>query len=173
MGSHVPEHLQTEKDAVEAEIRAAFKDVTREGGTSWNEAWAIDVYQSEEQLSEARAMDREKSWEDLVDDQAWDPNGMGPWSFMEEIGQRYYMAPRMIRDVREGGAEFSFLRTLEHPIYEQELKALLTPHQRAAVNRYLQFMIAVDKADTSGNPRDAFRTEYRAQLLAATQRWLS
>lgn len=48
MTSFVPKHLEEEQAAVEAQIRAAFKGVTRDGGVSWSEAESIDMYETEE-----------------------------------------------------------------------------------------------------------------------------
>jgi len=182
MDSRVPEQLLTEQNAVEAEIRAVFKGVTRVGGTSWNEGWAIDVYRSEEQLAAARAMDREKSWEELVDDPNWNANSMGPWAFLDAIGIRYYMAPAMIRDVRNGWADDGLMWTLEYPIYEPELSGLLTPPQSAALDRYFRFLIAVEDADPSSQQPDprfiagedgdtGGIRDYFISLLRAQQRW--
>lgn len=143
MDSFVPAHLEEEQAAVEAQIRAAFKGVTRDGGVSWSEAESIDMYETEEQLAAARASDTEQCWEDLIDDPNWDEGvGVGGFSFLDEIGYRYYIAPAMIRSIYNGGVQLgSFV--FEHP--QSGYKEVISHKQRAAIVRFLKFMIAVDK----------------------------
>lgn len=68
------------RPAVEALVFEAFKGVTREGGVSWHEAEAIDFQVSDEEWDEARALDTEKSWEELLDDEKW-RNQAGEWAW--------------------------------------------------------------------------------------------
>ena len=96
------EYLHRERALLIAEIHDAFKDVTREGGVSWNEAYAIDDYASDEECAKAREMDTDISWQELVDDPDWRPTaGSGGFSFLDPIGFRYYLAPMLIRSLRE------------------------------------------------------------------------
>jgi hypothetical protein len=131
-------HLLEKRSNVEKEIKIAFAGVTRDGGTSWSEGWAIDDGASDEACQAARASDREQSWEQLVDDPNWHYDN-GPWSFLDAIGFRYYLAPAMIREAR-GGSIGSFAYSLDHPIYEDELRTLLTPAQQAAIHHFLQYI---------------------------------
>ncbi len=106
MTSFVPKHLEEEQVAVEAQIRAAFKGVTRDGGISWSETDSIDLHETEEQQAAARASDAEQCWEDLVDDPNWDEGiGVGGFTFLDAIGYRYYIAPAMIRSLYNGGVQ--------------------------------------------------------------------
>lgn len=123
---------------LEKEIRIAFAGVTREGGTSWSEGWEIDNNASDEACQAARASDREQSWEQLVDDPNWHYD-YGPWSFLDAVAFRYYLAPAMIREARDGSIG-SFAYALDHPIYEDELRTLLTPAQQAAIYHFLQYI---------------------------------
>jgi hypothetical protein len=161
----VPTQLVGEQRALETEIREAFKNVSREGGTSWNEGWAIDLNGSDEECAAARARDNETSWEELVDDPNWSTNAC-PWAFLDAIGFRYYLAPAMIRDVRKGYSEW-LADALNHPIDEAELRSLMTQRQFAAVDRYFRFLIAV--SDTWSPPTDAedLRNIYRKWRMDA------
>lgn len=101
MNYQVPTHLHAERDALMAEIRTAFKDVTRNGGISWNECDARDGYGTDEECAHARLSDTDTHWSQLVDDPAWDPfPGTGGFAFIDGIGFRYYLPPTMIRFLR-------------------------------------------------------------------------
>src|SRR5687767_9365526 len=107
MSSPVPEGFRREQQAVEAQIRAAFRGVTRDGGISWSESVVLDCFGSERAQEQARAEDTERCWEDLVDDPSWRHEvGAGGFPFLDPIGFRYYIAPAMIRCIRAGGGEW-------------------------------------------------------------------
>lgn len=143
MNSTVPKHLIEEQEAVESQIRAAFKGVTREGGISWSETEAIDMYETEEQQAAARARDTERCWEDLIDDPKWDEGlGVGGFCFLDEIGYRYYIAPAMIRSTHNGGVQWGSF-ALERP--QTGYEEVISHKQGAAIVRFLKFMIAVAK----------------------------
>ena len=144
----VPESFQAEQRAVEAAIRGAFKGVTREGGVSWKEAYAADLGSSPDECAAPRALvDAECCWEDLIDDPKWYTE-MGTWYFLDAIGFRYYLAAAMVRDCREAGFENSG-DAFKCRMFEEELPQLLTPPQRAAVSRFLRFVVSVSE-DYSG-----------------------
>jgi hypothetical protein len=84
--------LEAEREALIAEIYAAFKDVSREGGVSWSETYVLDFYGTPEERAEARDRDRDWSWTDLVDDPDWQiGQGSGGLTFLDAIGFRYYL----------------------------------------------------------------------------------
>ena len=161
MDSTVPEHLLEEQKAVEAQIRAAFKGVTREGGISWSESRVVDGYGLEEERAAARAQDTEQSWEDLVDDPKWREGfGVGGFCFLDAVGFRYYIAPAMIRWTRRGeGQAF----TLERPV--AGCLDLISPRQGLAIARFVRFMIATyapENEDIYGNSwQDAYENHWR------------
>ncbi len=95
-----PKDPHRERDAIIAEIYAAWKGVTREGGVSWSEAKAIDSDSSNEERAAARASDTESHWEELVDDPNWYHTMLGGYCFLDAIGFRYYIAPELARCVR-------------------------------------------------------------------------
>src|SRR5687768_2865541 len=113
--SRVPSELQDEQRALEAQIRASFKGVKRDGGTSWRQAELDDgVPMSQAELdawdeiyAAAGAVEADRPWEDLVEDAEWhEAQGVGGFTFLDARGFRYYMAPAMIRCVLRGGDEF-------------------------------------------------------------------
>ncbi len=143
MDSTVPEHLLEEQQAVETQIRAAFKGVTREGGISWSESEVVDGYGLDNERAAAKALDTEQSWEELVDDPKWREDfGVGGFCFLDAVGFRYYIAPAMIRWTRRGEGVAS---TLENPV--AGCLDLINPEQGLAIARFVRFMIATYAPD--------------------------
>ena len=142
----LPEWLLAEERAVEAQIRRAFHGVSREGGVSWGEAFVIDGLTSEEEEQAARAEDVDQAWEELVDDPRWihEPC-IGGMSFLDAIGFRYYVAPVMIRCIRERGGEFVESQFNWGEMMPRRV-ALLSIAQRRAIARFVRLMIAVSSA---------------------------
>jgi hypothetical protein len=141
------EQLEREIRAVEAEIREAFGGVTREGGVSWSESVIIDGDLSGRTREEARALDTESRWEELVDDTNWyHDGGWGGFNFLDPIGVRYYMAPVMIRCIREGGGEFTSYAMDIKSDFKRGQVSLLNQQQLQAVARFVRLMIAMHAA---------------------------
>ncbi|MFO0858656.1 MAG: DUF6714 family protein [Phycisphaerales bacterium] len=98
---HHGQSTDHELKSLEAEINAAFSDVTRADGISWNETYAIDYYRTDEECATARLSDRDTHWKQLTDDENWLPfPGVGGFSFIDSKGFRYYLPPTMIRFLR-------------------------------------------------------------------------
>ncbi len=138
------EHLHRERALLIAEIHGAFKDVTREGGVSWTEAYAIDDYTYsvddnnvlDEERAKARALDKDISWQELVDDPKWPPGpDFGGFSFLDAIGYRYYLPATMIRDLRG--------LSPDHPIEQSSLGFHLAPRSSAEMNEYMEEQLAL------------------------------
>ena len=149
MQHSLPATLEAERTAVEADIRTAFRGVTREGGVSWSEADVIDSYGSDEERARARAKDLDTSWEALVEDSHWDHDTAGcNFCFLDPIGVRYYLAAAMIRCLRENDGQFTaFALTLNvdrADLREYRLNqwSLLKPDHQRVIARFLRFMIA-------------------------------
>lgn len=161
-------HLEKERRAVEAKIREAFRGVTREGGVSWSEAAIIDSYGSDKEREQARSLDTEPRWEDLVDDPNWHHDlTFGGFSFLDPIGFRYYIAPTMIRYIRHGGGYlFSGHLTIEDDS-KKERVSLITTEQAHAIARFVRLMIAEDAAvggDIYSEPwSHAYRVYWRSR----------
>ena len=168
MESSVPERFRREQQAVEAQIRAAFREVTCEGGISWSESVIVDGDGSGRTREQARAEDTERRWEDLVDDSSWHHEvGMGGFNFLDPIGFSYYIAPAMIRCIREGGGEFiSYALTVDGD-FKEELVSLITAEQAHVIARFVRLMIAVHAAvgdDIYGELwSDAYRSYWRSR----------
>ncbi len=150
----VPEHLMAEQRAVEAEIRRAFRGVTREGGVSWSEADVIDDYGTGEERAAARARDTEGRWEELVEDGRIQL-GNTRFCFLDAIGFRYYIAPAMIllaRGAEDYVCQLTFRVDGPHELSQVEL---LNEEQRGVVARFLRLMMKADKGrgDLDGERR--------------------
>lgn len=167
MSWKVPERFRDEQAAVEAQIREAFRGVTREGGVSWSEAKVVDLYGYDHERVAARAKDTERRWEDLVDDRAWEHEvGVGGFNFLDSIGYRYYIAPAMIRCIRRGGGEFiSYALRIDND-FKRDLACLINPKQAHAIARFVRLMVAIhaDAGDDIYGPAwtDAYTSHWRA-----------
>ena len=77
----LPGFLIAEREALLAEIQAVFDGVDRKGGVSWSESEVLDHYGSPEDCAAARAKDRDRCWQDVLEDPQWNPMpGVGGWS---------------------------------------------------------------------------------------------
>jgi hypothetical protein len=159
MQSKVPPYLIQEQQALEAEIREAFKGVSREGGVSWSETVVIDDYSARPDNKArvaARANDKDRNWIELAGNDQWDAGpGVGGWSFLDPIGFRYYLPAAMIRALHAGYAAFTSL-TLDFVLdtgSSDPRMTLLDDAQRRCVAHFVRFMVARDTAN--GNDLDA------------------
>lgn len=142
-----PDRFKPEQDAVEALIRRAFRGVSREGGVSWSETFAIDSMRDEQECARARELDTDACWEDLIVDPDWDYDATsGGFNFLDAIGWRYYIAPALIRCTREGGGEFISYHLKYGGEYKHEQVRLLTRTQKHAVARAIRLMIPLSQS---------------------------
>jgi hypothetical protein len=107
------ENLEERKQALIAEITAAFDGVAREDGVSLHEAGVIDDRGSAEERAEARAKDTESRWQDVPDELI--ARGHSVLSFLDAKGFRYYIPAYIvwylkyeIVDVYEYPEDFQF-----------------------------------------------------------------
>jgi hypothetical protein len=140
---------EKDQQRMERQIRAAFAGVSRADGVSWSEADVIDDWGTEEACAAARAQDRDRSWEQLVDDPNWNlESGLGRFSFLDAIGFRYYLAPAMIRAVRSGqdsGIQFHLMLSCpggSGNAYKLEQWSQLDARQRSCIAAFLSHMAA-------------------------------
>jgi hypothetical protein len=147
-----PNKIDREREALRAQIRAAFKGVTRDGGVSWSETLVIDNYGTDEERAAARARDTDTCWTELVDDPNWVlHDGLGGFSFVDAIGFRYYLPAAMIRSVESGDDHGSlcFHLTLPPPgdkfhDWKMGKWSRIDRKQRLAVRRFIRYMEATD-----------------------------
>jgi len=142
------------KQAVIAEITAAFDGVSRKGGVSLSEAWVIDDYGSDEERAEARKEDTETRWQDVPErDIAY---GSSCLSFLDDIGFRYYLPAYIVWCLRHIDTEdpndliyesdsygsIIYHLTDKRPDlhqYRMARFALFTPEQSKAIAHFLEF----------------------------------
>src|SRR5690349_9872994 len=145
MSNDLPGWLINERRSVEAEIHAAFAGVSREGGVSWTESRVIDGEPGPRTPDEARAQDKEGSWQELIEDPGWNLEcGVGGFNFLDAIGYRYYLAPAMVRAMRgDETGNISFALYFHPPAhadansFRAERVSLITSAQGRAVARFL------------------------------------
>lgn len=107
-------------------------------------------------------MDTEESWESLVDDPNWHHEvGVGGFSFLDPIGFRYYIAPAMIRCIRERGGEFVSYALTPSGDFTREMWSLLTAKQSQAIARFVRLMIAMHVADGNGIYGESWSHAYK------------
>lgn len=139
-----------DKDAVMAQIAAAFDGVSRAGGVSLREGRVIDDYGTDAERDAARLLDTDTCWQDVPDD---DLNTYGmSLSFVDPIGFRYYLPAYLCYSLRlmsKGVGVHSMLFHLDMQgrdagIREMLFKrfGLLTPAQGKAVGSFLQYIAA-------------------------------
>jgi hypothetical protein len=150
MHSQVPDALKEEQKALEEEIRRAFRGVRRGRGVSWSESNAIDNYEKEAERERARALDIERSWEDLVDDPDWRDENSGRFTFLDALGWTYYVAPAMVRATRRGfGEAVAWALTVADDLRREKARLLDAGHVKA-IRRFISFMTAVEEANDTG-----------------------
>jgi hypothetical protein len=141
-----PAHLLAEHRTLEAEIREAFKGVTRDGGVSWSETAVIDAWGSEEACATARASDMDRGWFDLLEDERWDPSSFNQrWAFLDGIGFRYYLPAAMVRAMSLTQEEASCL-DLSVILPGKTARPLFNERQYECVVRFVRFMQARSEA---------------------------
>jgi len=145
----IPVELVGECQAVETEIREAFRGVTREGGISWNETYVIDNHGSDEDRAAARKSDPDQSWAEVVDDPHFTVQAcQGGFAFLNAIGTRYYLPAAMVWVIRTGDCEsLGFHLTLDPRFREHQLRqwSLLDNPQSRCIARFIRFMMEVDR----------------------------
>ncbi len=158
----LPAFVLAERDALRAEIYAAFAGVTREGGVSWTESREIDNYVMDQAAwmanrAAARAKDIDTNWEQVVEDPEWNgATGIGGWNFVDEIGFRYYLPVAMARFLRGDWADIGliFSLTLGETLPESRLQqwSLLDERQRRCVKRFIEYQYIAESAAVLNPP---------------------
>jgi hypothetical protein len=162
MYEHLPEHLREEARRVEADIRAAFKGVTREGGVSWSGTIAVETGGSEREIAAAATRDTDTCWEELMDNPApGQDSASDEFSFFDAIGYRYYIAPVIIRCCRHGHEGFLPYALTVDGDYRREQTSLISPAQGAAIARFIRLMIAACNARGDEFNQSDWATAYR------------
>jgi hypothetical protein len=150
--------------ALTVDICNAFDGVKRDGGISWRECEAIDEGSSEEECEQARNLDKDMHWAELVDDPKWQPfPGAGGFPFIDEIGFRYYLAPTMIRFVRGEITEYypgHLLGSIDRFVAAGD--PAWTPAQLEAIARFILFMAA---NDPEGDGRRTWETALKTRWI--------
>ncbi len=115
---------------------------------SWRESDVIDDCGTPEQQAAARDLDRESSWEALVDDPTWrHEGGGGSFCFLDPIGFRYYIAAAVVRCARLGyGEQIGYALEIDGEFTRKKV-SLLTMGQNRAIARFVRFMIATHAAE--------------------------
>ena len=160
--------IQAKRDALVEDIRAAFSDVTRKGGSSLAEVEPLDAGASERQCKRIRAEQRDKHWSE-VDLRKHDPSGIGP-AFLDPIGYRYHLPAYMVdqltvgnhdldggdRDPWKGQDSIIFSLTSKSE-WSGEKQNLLNASQRCCVARFLTLnMELMQSTHFEGKPNDVY-----------------
>jgi uncharacterized protein (DUF736 family) len=147
----LPIELQIERDAIIAEIHAAWRGVTREDGMDWVDAVLEDGIMEDATIARLRASDHGEDWAGLVDLDVWETDkNSTAMRFIDAGGYRYYLAPLMVRCLRAAG-DVGVVGSLEYPASYPESAverwSLLDGRQRACVARFLRCMDRLDRLE--------------------------
>lgn len=128
----------------------AFAGVSRDGGVSLHETEVIDGYGSAEAAAQARALDRDRVWQDVPHADLEDVSGVGGVAFFDPVGWRYYLPAYMTWFVsgacdacRTDAAESMFYFLCPGLAKDAHVLAryqFLDARQRAAVAQFLRFV---------------------------------
>lgn len=132
----LPVELQVERDAIIAEIYAAWKGVRRPPGVGWYEACAKDEYAGDAEIAAARKLDSEVSWEQLVGKIT--PLDGALFSYLSAKSIGYYAAPLLVEAVRSGVSDG--LEWIEPRAGEDVIERGFTPRQFACLNRSTKYL---------------------------------
>lgn len=132
----------TTKEALIAEITAAFSGVKLGNGVSWREADVIDDYGSKEQRRLARAQDEKEDWTKIPLELIGDLRYQAVLSFLDTAGLKYYLPICMIYFLKKGHESGSaiidaIIFTLTDEKKIMELTAHLDKRQIACVRSFL------------------------------------
>ena len=145
------------RNALFAEIAAAFDGVSREDGTTLHQANAMDDRKSPEEQRVARHLDLEQRWQDVPDEDIF--AYCSALSFLDEKGFRYYIPAFMICSLKHWGDEASvILNSCKYHLLHDYPKTLrksepasvaskyrFTEAQSKAVARFLRFILDFDE----------------------------
>lgn len=162
---------RAQRDAIIAEIHAAFSNVTRgENGISWAECVAIDNWESEEVCAAARRSETDSHWSELVDQPDWQPfPGIGGFNFINAEGFQYYLPPTIIRFLRGDISEWFPGHLLEfiNRFTAPRLIVRWSESQLRAISRFIAFMACHDKdelVESENAWADAMKQRWHAYL---------
>lgn len=142
-----------ERDALIAEIRAAFADVSLGDGVSWNQGIEIDRYAQPDEIAAARATDAHLPWDRFATDTGWCVSpGIGGFTFLDPIGYRFYLPAAMIRcmtdphaDDSTGCMPYHLTLSEEFEHYKLDQWSLLNDRQRQCAARFVRWMATVEQ----------------------------
>jgi hypothetical protein len=155
--------FKSHRDALVAEITAAFDSVSREDGATLHEAEAIDNRESDDAQREARNLDVEQRWQDVPD--AHISECCSALSFLCPLGFRYYIPAFMLYGLRHleddpngilQSCEYHLLHDYPKSLRKSEPAAIaskygFTDAQCRAVAKFLRF-VAGDDITMTGLP---------------------
>lgn len=140
-------------------IAHAFADVSRDGGVSLHETAVIDGYGGPGEAAQARALDRDRVWQEVPHAELEAVSGVGGIVFLDPVGWRYYLPAYMTWLAAGAGASCrtiaaeSLLSSLcPGPADTEELPRyrLLDARQAAAVAQFLRFVVRYVPSHRSG-----------------------
>src|SRR4051812_37598398 len=97
--------FESRREALIAEVTAAFDGVSREDGTTLHEADAIDDWKSDAECRVARRLDTEGRWQNVPDEDIW--ACCSALSFLDAKGFRYYLPAFMIYGLKHWGDDWN------------------------------------------------------------------
>ncbi|MFO0858471.1 MAG: DUF6714 family protein [Phycisphaerales bacterium] len=137
----LPESLAVERDAIIAEVYAAWKGVSRGGAPSWNEVDSQDDYATPQEQLAARATDNERSWEELIKVERISVANDWNFMFLDGVAKRYYIAPLLIKSLKARDYDvvhwIESLKKLQHDLHPRDQ---ITLRQLHCLNRATKWL---------------------------------
>lgn len=127
-----------EVEAIRAAIVQAFAGVTLGNGIGLTQAQGIDDYKSDARCAALREADEKLDWTRIPVEQLDRCNSS--LAFFDAEGMRFHLPAYLIADLN-GEYPFGMALALTHSSDLDVQFNLLNPEQRAAVRRYLEFIV--------------------------------
>lgn len=153
--------MELRRKALIAEVYDAFEGVSREGGVSWRQSRLHDAGvrpYTQREYREAGEQDKDKCWQDLVEDATWDPDIGGSFSFLDAIGFRYYIPVVLVRELRDfGSCGITAWFYFNCPVTEEAGRELsvgrfasLNNRQKRCIAAFIRYAIDREVAEKNG-----------------------
>lgn len=140
-----------DRTALLVAIQQAFDGVSRDGGVSLHQTEVIDNYGGAEESRRARALDRDRTWQEIPHRDLAEVCGTGGIAFFDPIGWRYHLPAYLTWFLTGGAVSGSFAaecliysldigdRSLER--YHLDRFERLSAQQATVVVQFLHFVV--------------------------------
>jgi hypothetical protein len=127
--------FESERDALIAEITAAFDGISREDGMTLHEAEAVDDRKSDEESRAARRLDTDQHWQEVPDKDI--SACCSALSFLDAKGFRYYLPAFMVYGLKNWGNDPNdILHSCGYHLLHEPQKSLRKSEPASVASKY-------------------------------------